>query len=64
MRPVTVGYRVDDDPHNGGHVRVSIFIGENEGARGHSGQLVIRPTEWAQVEYIFQQAGMDKIEST
>lgn len=42
--PVTVTFREDD--RNDAHVRVSVFIGRNEGARGHAGQLVMRTDEW------------------
>lgn len=34
---------------NPGHTRVSVFSGRNEGARGHSGELVFRTDEWAEL---------------
>lgn len=34
---------------NPGHVRVAVFAGRNEGARGHSGELVFRADEWMEL---------------
>lgn len=39
-----IGFRIIDQ--NPGHTRVSVFIGENLGARGNSGELIIRTDEW------------------
>lgn len=41
--PVKAAIRVDD--RNPGHTTISVFIGRNEGARGHSGRLVVRTDE-------------------
>ena len=39
----TITFRVDEANH--GHVTLSVFIGRNPGARGHSGRLVLRTDE-------------------
>lgn len=46
-RPVTAHLR--EDGRNPGHARVSVFIGRQPGARGHSGQLVLRTDEWEEL---------------
>ncbi len=43
-RPVTIALR--EDSRNPGHVTLSVFTGRNEGARGHSGTIVMRTDEW------------------
>ena|GEM_PF-6382058 len=40
----TITFRVDEANH--GHVTLSVFIGRNPGARGHSGRLVLRTDEF------------------
>lgn len=42
--PVTAALRLDSV--NPGHVIMSVFIGRNIGARGHSGTLTLRTDEW------------------
>lgn len=44
---VTCGMRVDSS--NEAHTMVSVFVGRNEGARGHSGNLVFRTDEWREI---------------
>ena len=45
--PVTAAVRLDSA--NPGHAKVSVFVGRNEGARGHSGTLTFRTDEWAEL---------------
>ena len=42
--PVTCMLRVDEV--NSAHVHLSMFVGRNDGARGHAGTLVLRTDEW------------------
>lgn len=46
-RPVTCAVRLVD--RNPGHVRVAVWAGRNEGARGHAGELVFRADEWMEL---------------
>lgn len=49
-RPVTAGLRVDS--RNEGHVTLSVFVGRNEGARGHSGRITLRADEWREFGHV------------
>lgn len=51
-RPVTVMFR--EDGRNPGHARVSVFVGRQPGARGHSGQLVLRTDEWDELRRVLE----------
>lgn len=46
-RPVTAAIRVDTQ--NAEHTMISVFVGRNEGARGHAGNLVLRTDELDQL---------------
>ena len=46
--PVTVAFR--ETTRNPGHVRVSVFVGRNDGARGNSGELTLRTDEWDELQ--------------
>lgn len=46
-RVLAIGYRIDSI--NEGHVVLSIFIGRNPGARGHSGKLTLRTDEFREL---------------
>lgn len=54
---VSVGFR--ENTRNPGHVRVSVFVGRNEGARGHSGEIVIRTDEWDELVDRINRGGLD-----
>lgn len=41
---VSVAFR--EDERNPAHVTVSVFVGRNEGSRGHAGQITVRADEW------------------
>lgn len=45
--PVTVAFR--EVSRNPRHVRVQMFVGRNEGARGNSGEVVLRTDEWDEI---------------
>lgn len=47
MTEPTVTFRVD--AANPGHVHLTVFIGRNPGARGHSGTLTLRTDELAEL---------------
>ncbi len=41
---IRIGFRADSV--DGGHTRVSVFVGKMIGQRGHAGQLTLRNEEW------------------
>jgi hypothetical protein len=43
-RLVTLAFR--EDERNGGHCRVSVFVGRDVGWRGYAGQILLRIDEW------------------
>ena len=57
-RHVTITFR--EDERNEAHVRVSVFVGRNPGARGHSGQLVLRTDEWDEARVWLDTLGDDR----
>jgi len=48
MQPVSIMFR--EDERNPGHVRLSVFVGRTDGARGHAGEIVMRADEWDQLQ--------------
>lgn len=58
-RPTTILLREDD--RNPGHVRVTVWIGRNPGARGNSGTLTIRTDEWDELRDRLDDGNLDEV---
>lgn len=56
-RSVSIAFR--ENSRNPGHVRVSVFIGRNKGARGNSGEIVVRTDEWDELRHQITHEGVD-----
>lgn len=44
---IRIGFR--EDKIEGGHTRVSVFVGKQIGQRGHAGTITLRNDEWIEL---------------
>jgi hypothetical protein len=49
-----VSIMLRDEGLVGGHYRIGVFIGRTPGARGKSGQIIVREDEWREIVRILE----------